>query len=156
MVNRSVAQFAYDDVEKVLAGQAYDSAPADEHLKAQLEEDIRNLDDISSTLLATRCINGAMCLTRDELSFQFGDGQVPTSVTVQEKNPIRRIVREFKILADVSVAQKISSCFPEQTILRRQAPPMERKIVSPFVMVRFLPLLWNLILNSPFVTACIA
>lgn len=71
-----------------------------------------------------------MCLTRDELVFEFGEDQVPSGVIIKEKKAIRRIIREFKILADVSVAQKVSSCFPEQTILRRQAPPLERKIVS--------------------------
>jgi exoribonuclease R len=114
----------------VLAGQSYDNAPADQHLKEQLAEDICALDQISTTLIATRGTNGAMSLTRDELTFQFGEDQIPTAVTIRQKKPIRKIIREFKILADVSVAQKISSCFPEQTILRRQAPPVERKIVS--------------------------
>lgn len=126
----SVAQFSYEDVENVLAGQPCENVPADTDVATQLIEDIQALDEISFTLLKSRSNTGAMCLTRDELDFKFGEDQVPIGVTIKEKKAIRRIVREFKILADVSVAQKVSSCFPEQTILRRQAPPLERKIVS--------------------------
>ncbi|KAI8577090.1 hypothetical protein K450DRAFT_253600 [Umbelopsis ramanniana AG] len=129
-VVNSVAQLAYEDVENILAGQPYENTPADTDVAAHLIEDIQALDEISTTLLNSRSHTGAMCLTRDELVFEFGEDQVPTGVTIKEKKAIRKIMREFKILADVSVAQKVSSCFPEQTILRRQAPPLERKIVE--------------------------
>lgn len=99
-------------------------------LQNQLEEDLAILDEISTNMQSTRCINGAMHLSRDELEFQFGEDQIPTDVTLKKKNALRRITREFKILANISVAQKISSCLPEQTILRRQAPPIESKIVE--------------------------
>ncbi|KAJ2962612.1 hypothetical protein NQZ79_g2269 [Umbelopsis isabellina] len=127
-VVQSSAHFTLDDVEAILAGKSAERTYGE--LQSQLEEDLAILDEISTNMQSTRCKNGAMHLSRDELDFQFGEDQVPTDVTLKKKNAMRRIVREFKILANISVAQKISSCLPEQTILRRQAPPAESKIVE--------------------------
>lgn len=127
-VVQSSAHLTLDDAEAMLSGKTTEKTYGE--LQNQLEEDLAILDEISTNMQSTRCINGAMHLSRDELEFQFGEDQIPTDVTLKKKNALRRITREFKILANISVAQKISSCLPEQTILRRQAPPIESKIVE--------------------------
>jgi protein SSD1 len=73
----------------------------------------------------------------EELEYQFegGNEEEPTTVSMRRKTPIVAMVKEFLFLANKSVAQKISSHFPNHALLRRQAPPSERKLVIFIVIV---------------------
>lgn len=68
---------------------------------------------------------------RDELEYEFEDGnqENPITVSVSHKLPAARMVKEFLFMANKSVAQRISSNFPDHALLRRHAPPSERKMV---------------------------
>ncbi|KAF7725621.1 hypothetical protein EC973_009500 [Apophysomyces ossiformis] len=125
-VIKSSARLTYDDAQKVLDGKALDTVP-DQILRAGLEQDIRMLYGIAEQLYEARFDNGAMSQMRDELDFTFEDLN-PTSVFIHRELPATKVVKEFLRLANMSVAQMISSNFPDQALLRRHAPPSDRKI----------------------------
>lgn len=67
---------------------------------------------------------------RQELAFEFGEKHEPVSIAIAKKKPSQIITKELFLIANQSVAQRVSSHFPEQALLRRHAPPDARKIVS--------------------------
>ncbi|KAI7887622.1 uncharacterized protein EV154DRAFT_573678 [Mucor mucedo] len=116
---RSSAQLTYDDAQKILDHRA----SSDE----QVSKDIVSLSELASLLRDHRQSNGIFTQTRDELEYEFKDEE-PVTVSVSHKNAAAMMVKEFLFLANKSVAQKISSQFPNHALLRRQSPPSERKI----------------------------
>jgi exoribonuclease R len=64
-----------------------------------------------------------------KLNFELDKHNSPIECTVYEHKDANRLIEEFMLLANMSVAQKISSAFPEQALLRRHAPPIERRLV---------------------------
>lgn len=90
--------------------------------------DVRMLYNIAKSLHQTRYNKDAMSLSKQNLVFD--DPNNPTTATISSARPdIVKIVKEFSFMANKCVAQKISSQYPEQALLRRQAPPNMRKIV---------------------------
>jgi protein SSD1 len=120
IIIRSSAKFTYDDAQRIL-----DNSSADE----QISKDIHSLYQLSTTLREKRQCNGAFTQKRDELEYEF-QYEEPVTVSTLQKNNAANMVKEFLFLANKSVAQKISSQFPNHALLRRHAPPNERKIVS--------------------------
>lgn len=84
---------------------------------------------IAQYLHVSRYTKEAMSLAKQHL--EFDDPNTPTTATISNSRPdIVKIIKEFGFLANKCVAQKISSQYPEQALLRHQAPPNSRKIVS--------------------------
>lgn len=127
---RSSAQFTYDDAQNILDNNHSPSSDK------QVSKDIVSLYELSSTLRENRKANGVFTQTRDELEYEFKDEE-PITVSVSHKNSAAIMVKEFLFMANKSVAQKISSQFPNHALLRRQSPPSERKIVSFFFLITF-------------------
>ena len=112
----------YEDAQKLLDN------PTDEN---PVSQSLSSLYELYKVLHATRKANGLFTQMRDHLEYEFEkDEQKPVTVSLRHKKPTEMMVKEFLFLANKSVAQKISSQFPEQALLRRHAPPSERKIVS--------------------------
>lgn len=95
----------------------------------QISKNIHSLHQLSTTLREKRYSNGVFTQKRDELEYEFQDEE-PVTVSTYHKNDAAKMVKEFLYLANKSVAQRISSQFPNHALLRRHAPPNERKIVS--------------------------
>ena len=104
-------------------------------IRSGVEQDIRMLYSITCQLNESRHTVGGMTQTRDELDFVFNEQGEPTSIGIRSKEHTTMITKELLLLANQSVAQKISSQFPEQALLRRHAPPNERKIVSILLLI---------------------
>ncbi|KAI7885645.1 RNB-domain-containing protein [Lichtheimia hyalospora FSU 10163] len=125
---KSHAQFTLDDAQKALDDQLTTDIVPDKELQENLIQDLRTLHGIANALHDSRSQDGIMTQMRDELEFGFGDNNDPSSVATKAKKPASKILKEFLLLANQCVAQKISSQFPEQALLRRHAPPNERRI----------------------------
>lgn len=97
----------------------------------QIHKDIHSLYELYQTVYQNRKTNGYFSQMRDELEYEFEDGnqENPITVSVSHKLPAARMVKEFLFMANKSVAQRISSNFPDHALLRRHAPPSERKMV---------------------------
>lgn len=128
--NRSHAQFTLDDAQKALDDELTSDIVSDKELQDALVQDLRTLHGIANELHGSRSKDGIMTQMRDELEFGFDDKNDPSSIATKAKKPALKILKEFLLLANQCVAQKISSQFPEQALLRRHAPPNERRIVS--------------------------
>ncbi|KAI9269424.1 hypothetical protein EDC94DRAFT_598818 [Helicostylum pulchrum] len=120
---KSSAQFTYDDAQKILDNQH------DKSSDIQISKDIVSLHTLSCTLSEQRKSNGLFTQARDELEYEFQNDE-PVTVSVSHKNAAAAMVKEFLFLANKTVAQKISSQFPNHALLRRHSPPSERKIME--------------------------
>ena len=81
-----------------------------------------------------------MSLGSVKLNFELDEHDNPIECVIYEHKDANRLIEEFMLLANMSVAQKISSAFPEQALLRRHAPPIERRLVC----------LYNLMIKNVF------
>jgi hypothetical protein len=92
---------------------------------------------------------------RETLEFEVEDRdyQNVSSITSARRKPASIIVKEFLLLANTSVAQKIAMHFPDQALLRRHSPPDPRKIVSifypNFVFVTYILISMNFVIMPP-------
>ncbi|KAI7887119.1 RNB-domain-containing protein [Lichtheimia hyalospora FSU 10163] len=119
---RSSAKFTYEEAQSILDQESTSS---------EIEQDIRSLLSIGAKMRSTRLDQGgAMSLMREELSFACEQGyQIPpTAVSPKNILAAEKYVKEIQLRANITVAQKISSHLPEQAMLRRHAPPLDRKI----------------------------
>ncbi|ORZ12672.1 hypothetical protein BCR42DRAFT_453377 [Absidia repens] len=134
---KSCASLTYDDVQKMVDGQELDTTDSmDKQLASDIKTDVCILYKIASQLRALRfAVGGGMSQQREELGFTFdqpvdNDHSIPSSVHISQKPKASATIKEFLLLANQSVAQKISRHLPELALLRRQAKPMERKVVE--------------------------
>jgi protein SSD1 len=84
-----------------------------------------------------RFANGALSINSIRLSFKLNDLGEPCGISIYEQKDANRLIEEFMLCANMSVAQKISSHFPSEALLRQHAPPHERTLVSLIVIVYF-------------------
>ncbi|KAK4519063.1 uncharacterized protein ATC70_009293 [Mucor velutinosus] len=124
-ITRSIAKFTYEEAQAILDNQSDDT-------DQQVHKDIHSLYGLYQTLYQGRKSNGFFSQMRDELEYEFEDGnqENPITVSVSQKLPAARMVKEFLFMANKSAAQRISSHFPNQALLRRHAPPSERKMAE--------------------------
>ncbi|RCH95264.1 hypothetical protein CU097_008127 [Rhizopus azygosporus] len=116
---KSAARLSYEDVQKIVDGN--------ESHGTEIDSDVQLLHKLASRLYEARYTKEAMSLSRQKLFFD--DPLKPTTATISNKLPdIATTLKEFLFLANKSVAQKISSQYPEQALLRRQSCPNSRKI----------------------------
>ncbi|KAI9301342.1 hypothetical protein BJ944DRAFT_252398 [Cunninghamella echinulata] len=132
---KSSATLTYNDAQKVLDGEHLQGI-SDEEVSKGVEEDIHTLYKIASELNKRRFApGGGMSLKREELGFSFdheidNKHNVPSEMYIARKPKASIIVKDLLLLANQSVAQKISSHLPELALLRRQARPMDRKVIE--------------------------
>ncbi len=95
------------------------------HLIAQ---DILNLHSIAVKLREKRFASGALKLDSVRLSFTLDEDGNPTGYYQYVQRESNRLVEEFMLLANMSVAEFIYKVFPKAALLRRHPPPNERKM----------------------------
>ncbi|KAK5968788.1 DIS3 exosome endoribonuclease and 3'-5' exoribonuclease [Trichostrongylus colubriformis] len=87
---------------------------------------LRGLMKLSKVLNKRRTANGALTLASSEVRFDM-DWETRTPKSVQEKKHLdtHSMVEEFMLLANISVAEKILSEYPDCAMLRRHPVPTE-------------------------------
>lgn len=110
----------------------------------QVTKNIKSLYHVATILHNKRKEKGVFSQMRETLEFEVEDGdyQNVSSITAACKKSASIIVKEFLLLANTSVAQKIAMHFPDQALLRRHSPPDPRKIVSIFIQTLYLLLMY--------------
>ncbi|KAI8066894.1 hypothetical protein BC940DRAFT_239558 [Gongronella butleri] len=133
---KSRARLSYEDAQQVLDGHALEKIE-DTELRAGISADIQSLYAIASQLHDRRYTKGgAMHQQREPLAFTFAHDVIdnahciPSQIGVAKKIEAAKVVKEFLLLANTCVAQKVSSHMPELALLRRQPRPLERKILA--------------------------
>ncbi|KNE54823.1 VacB and RNase II family 3'-5' exoribonuclease [Allomyces macrogynus ATCC 38327] len=125
-VIRSRAKLAYEDAQDIIEGRDFN--PHVNFAENTDPEDIKtailHLYKLSRTLRGSRFANGALTMNNIKLAFVLDK---TTGMPIGCKPyPIResnQLIEEFMLLANQSVATKISDTFPDLALLRRHAPP---------------------------------
>ncbi|KAJ3385059.1 hypothetical protein HDU84_002473 [Entophlyctis sp. JEL0112] len=109
------------------ASLTYDAAQArldDPSLTDPVSTGIKLLNSIAKKLRAKRMANGALVLASPEVRFSLdNDAQDPVDVELKEMKDTNALVEEFMLLANIWVARKIFSVFPDSSMLRRHPKP---------------------------------
>ncbi|KAF9916129.1 hypothetical protein BX616_004542 [Lobosporangium transversale] len=128
-VIRSCAQLSYDDAQRVITTGALDSkVEVYNHPREVVEENIKTFFKLSMILRQKRFDNGALSINSIKLAFETDGQDSPLDVTVLELKESNRLIEEFMLLANMSVAKQIFDFFPEQALLRRHEGPLERRM----------------------------
>ncbi|KAJ1349420.1 exosome catalytic subunit dis3 [Parelaphostrongylus tenuis] len=98
----------------------------DPNLNDDVTVSLRALMKLSKILNRRRIANGALTLASSEIRFDM-DWQTSTPKSVQEGKHLdtHSMVEEFMLLANISVAEKILSEYPDCALLRRHPVPVE-------------------------------
>eukprot|EP01135_Chromosphaera_perkinsii_P003219 Nk52_evm26s238 gene=Nk52_evmTU26s238 len=85
---------------------------------------LRQLDRLAKTLRRKRMHNGALDLASPEVNFNIdSETHDPVDVKTKELRSTNRMVEEFMLLANISVAKRIYEHFPQSACLRRHPSP---------------------------------
>ncbi|CAG8469835.1 4725_t:CDS:10, partial [Acaulospora colombiana] len=117
-------------VQSVIEGNPLNSEVEihNEYVANEIEADIKVFHGLSQRLREHRHKRGTLSLGSISLKFDLDEDDLPLECNVYESKDANRLIEEFMLLANISVAQKISSAFPEQALLRRHAVPIERRL----------------------------
>lgn len=84
------------------------------------------LQKLAVHLRRKRHDNGALRLDQPKLSFSLDkESGLPQGYKVYEQRQSNRLIEEFMLLANISVAEKIHACFPEIAVLRCHPEPKQ-------------------------------
>ncbi|CAB4386260.1 RNB-domain-containing protein [Rhizophagus irregularis] len=124
------AKLSYENAQEVIDGNPLNAEVKifNDHNTKEIEADIKLLHELAQRLRDQRFKRGALSLGSIRLNFELDEQDDPIECTVYKPKDANRLIEEFMLLANMSVAQKISSAFPEQALLRRHAPPIERRL----------------------------
>ncbi|KAF9185180.1 hypothetical protein BGZ50_003238, partial [Haplosporangium sp. Z 11] len=130
-VVRSCAQLSYDDAQRVITTGALDAnVQVFGHSRSVVEENIKTFFKLSLILRQKRFDSGALSINAIKLAFETDDLLNPVDVSVYELKESNRLIEEFMLLANMSVAKQIFDFFPEQALLRRHEEPLERRMAD--------------------------
>jgi ribonuclease R len=90
-------RFTYEEAQKIL-----------DNKKGHLFEELSTLNSIAKKLLKKRFDEGAISLEQDEVKFKLDANGVPLSVFTKERGDTNKLIEEFMLLANRSVAQFMS------------------------------------------------
>ena len=126
---KSRASFTYDEAQKLLENPAVDDP---------LSSSLKILNMLAKQLKIKRIEAGALTLASPEVRFTLEtETQNPVDVVLKDMKDANSMVEEFMLLANVSVANKIYSSFPETAVLRRHpSPPVENFVALNKALTR--------------------
>ncbi|KAF4669007.1 exosome catalytic subunit dis3 [Perkinsus chesapeaki] len=97
---------------------------------------IRRLLKAAMVIRKNRMSGGALELASQEVRFELdSETSDPTDVAEYTMKDTNRLVEEFMLLANSSVAQQILKHFPSNSVLRRHPPPKEQQLKSLKVLL---------------------
>ncbi|TKR80691.1 hypothetical protein L596_014723 [Steinernema carpocapsae] len=107
----------------------------DKNLNDDITQSLRNLMKLSRLLKQKRVANGALELASSEIRYMVDPAtKEPLQVVCKKPLPTMSMVEEFMLLANCSVAEKISQSYPDCAILRRHPTPTEESY-APLIEV---------------------
>ncbi|KAI7867430.1 exosome complex exonuclease RRP44-like protein [Spinellus fusiger] len=112
---RSKHSFTYEEAQNRMD---------DEWMQDDITNGIRVMNSMAKKLRQKRIDRGALTLSSPEVRFNLeNDSQDPVDVEMKELKETNALVEEFMLLANISVAEKIHSKFPNSALLRKHAAP---------------------------------
>ena len=95
-VIHSVRRFSYEEAQGVLEGK-----------EDPIAQEIRHLDRLAKILRGRRMKNGAIAFDRAEIKFKLDENNKPIGAFLKEAKDSNKLIEEFMLLANVSVAEWI-------------------------------------------------
>lgn len=128
---RSCAKLAYEDAQGVIEGGHLSDTISTFHNQPRhaIESDILLLLDISKSLREKRYQDGALSLNSVKLSFELDASGIPIAVSPYEIKEANRLIEEFMLRANISVAHRVLQNYPGEALLRRHEEPNEKRLV---------------------------
>ncbi|KAI8077552.1 hypothetical protein BDF21DRAFT_439053 [Thamnidium elegans] len=128
-VIKSCTKLAYEDAQSVIDGQGLPKTVSiKQYLPSQIEQDIEFLYKLSKQMRERRFANGALSINSIRLSFKLNEIGEPCEVSIYEQKEANRLIEEFMLCANMSVAQKIFQRYPDEALLRQHTSPHERSL----------------------------
>ncbi|ORY85672.1 hypothetical protein BCR37DRAFT_412363 [Protomyces lactucae-debilis] len=131
-VIRSAVRFAYGEAQNLLDGQSWadgvGKAIDGGHTEAEITQDVKTLLRMSKAMRAKRFDNGALTINAFKLNFKLNKDGIPGVAEVYELKDANRLIEEFMLKANISVAERIVDAFPEHALLRMHPPPKDRPL----------------------------
>ncbi|KAI9030128.1 hypothetical protein CLU79DRAFT_734178 [Phycomyces nitens] len=128
-VIRSCAKLSYGDAQSVIDGEGL---PASVQLTSGSFTDIQNaifdFFRMSQFMRKRRYANGALSMFSVKLCFTLNKDGDPETIQQYEQKEANRLIEEFMLQANISVAEKIAEHFPDSALLRRHDPPVPRRL----------------------------
>ena len=129
--SRSCAKLAYDDAQRVIDG---DILPVDvdifgNHNDYAISNDILMLHNLSVQMRQERYDGGSLSMNSVKLQFVLDDKGEPIVFSQFKAKAANRLIEEFMLLANISVAHKIAKAFPDEALLRRHDYPLSKRLV---------------------------
>lgn len=101
---------------------------SDGNVPSEIKEKTLMLHRIAQLLRKGREDNGALRIELPKLKFALDEDKKPQGVSIYEIRDSNKLVEEFMLLANMEVAKKIESAFPDTALLRNHPPPKEKMI----------------------------
>ncbi|GAA5874465.1 hypothetical protein JCM8547_007369 [Rhodosporidiobolus lusitaniae] len=126
----SKVKLAYSDAQEVIEGRGLPEHKItdDAELRKGVEEDVLALASIAKHLRKRRFDNGALRIDNAKVSFKLDEFGLPVDSRAFERKEANELIEEFMLLANISVAGKIASGLPDQSLLRRHESPIDRRL----------------------------
>jgi exoribonuclease R len=130
--HRSCAQFSFAQVQSVLQGNSLsESIKLHDCTALQMESALRAISTLATSLRQRRLgLNKSAIGQKARLSFELNANGFPEAISTTTHCEAQDALQELCIMANVSVAQKITKYFPEHALLRRQDPIIDTLLVS--------------------------
>lgn len=132
-VIRSCVQLAYEHAQSMI--EAPDKVFTEDELPSivngynseTISNIVNTLQKFAVKLRAKRFIDGALRIDQPKLSFNLEPLDLtPTNIFIYELKDAHRLIEEFMLLANRTVAQKILDDFPDIAFLRNHGSPFQR------------------------------
>ncbi|KAJ2080764.1 hypothetical protein H4R24_002856 [Coemansia sp. RSA 988] len=136
----SACKLSYDDAQAVIDGQQLSRAvacfecahgqpaSASAGRRHEIESSIHTFYSLSKAMRRRRFDEGALSLSSVKLSFELDDAGAPVDCWPYAIKDSNRLIEEFMLLANMSVAARIEASFPDASLLRRHSPPLQRRL----------------------------
>lgn len=105
-VIRSNKRFAYEDAQKIIEGADH-----------ELQFEVREMDRLAKIIREKRMNNGALDLSSTEVKFILDENKKPIGVYTKLQKDANKLIEEFMLLANKSVARLIGGPDPKKKML---------------------------------------
>lgn len=126
-VINSCAQLSYEHAQAMLDGTLDENILPEihgQHNSAQLLEIVHNMQKIAAHFRQERFKNGALKIDQTKINFRLNEEGMPQEYLVSVNKEANRLIEEFMLLANMTVAARISHCFPRLAFLRAHSEPL--------------------------------
>jgi protein SSD1 len=129
-VINSCGKLAYEDAQEVIEGR---HLPSDvtiygDHEVSTIEQNILHLFNLSQKMRKRRFDSGAIQVNRLKLSIISDESGFPESFYVYKGKESNKLIEEFMLLANMSVAEKIYEEYPAEAMMRSHPLPIQERL----------------------------